>query len=79
MDKWTAEQMKTMQVGGNEAARNFFKDKGWSSDVSAQVRVRERRWVGACGAQHLRVAWGDRYNGERIGGGVTTRRHANDN
>jgi hypothetical protein len=26
-----------MQVGGNENARNFFKDKGWS-DVSAKVR-----------------------------------------
>ena len=38
MDKWTQEQLKTMQMGGNENARNFFKDKGWS-DVSAKVRL----------------------------------------
>ena len=39
MDKWTAEQMKTMSVGGNEAARNFFKDKGWTDHQSAKVRT----------------------------------------
>jgi len=39
MDKWTADQMKTMQVGGNELARNFFKDKGWT-DISASAKVR---------------------------------------
>ena len=37
MDKWTAEQMKTMAVGGNEAARNFFKDKGWTDHQSAKA------------------------------------------
>ena len=38
MDKWTAEQLKTMQMGGNENARNFFRDKGWVG-VSAKVCV----------------------------------------
>jgi hypothetical protein len=46
MDKWTAEQLKTMAVGGNEAARNFFKDKGWTDHQSAKVR-----WIGWGGCQ----------------------------
>jgi len=50
MDKWTAEQIKTMTVGGNENARNFFKDKGWNDHQSAKVRRRARPRHGPCPA-----------------------------
>lgn len=40
LDKWTAEQIKAMTVGGNEAARQFFKDKGYDTmgtEVSSRI------------------------------------------
>lgn len=41
LDKWTAEELKCMQLGGNEVARAFFKDKGWN-EASGSSKV---RWV----------------------------------
>jgi hypothetical protein len=38
LDKWTAEQIKLMTIGGNDAGRQFFRDKGWE-DGSAKVRA----------------------------------------
>ena len=39
LDRWTAAEIKAMTVGGNEAARAFFRDKGWTEVGSSQVRT----------------------------------------
>jgi hypothetical protein len=39
LDKWTHEQLKIMTVGGNENARQFFRDKGWE-DFGTKVSSR---------------------------------------
>jgi len=36
LDKWTPDELKAMVAGGNEAARQFFRDKGWT-DMTAKV------------------------------------------
>jgi ADP-ribosylation factor GTPase-activating protein 2/3 len=35
LDKWTHEQLRIMTVGGNDAARAFFSEKGWDAGSSA--------------------------------------------
>ena len=41
LDKWTATELKAMVVGGNESARTFFRDKGWTeNNTSAKVSAR---------------------------------------
>jgi hypothetical protein len=45
--------MKVMSVGGNDAARLFFKDKGWDAAVSAKVRSREGEVFERCRGRAL--------------------------
>jgi ADP-ribosylation factor GTPase-activating protein 2/3 len=45
LDKWTHDQLKVMTLGGNEAARHFFAEKGWnfsSTGSSASSMVTEK-------------------------------------
>lgn len=53
LDKWTPDELRAMVVGGNDAARAFFRDKGWTDMLSAKVR---RSAAGAAGSFVLRVA-----------------------
>lgn len=42
LDKWTPDELRAMVVGGNDAARAFFRDKGWTDMLSAKVRPSEK-------------------------------------
>lgn len=48
LDKWTKEQLKIMELGGNENARKFFKEKGWSATVAGKVRISSLRFHRIC-------------------------------
>lgn len=36
MDKWKVEHLRAMQLGGNKAAKEFFKSHGWDASSSSQ-------------------------------------------
>jgi ADP-ribosylation factor GTPase-activating protein 2/3 len=36
LDKWTPDQLKVMNVAGNESAKQFFREKGWT-DMAAKI------------------------------------------
>ena len=44
LDRWTAAEIKAMTAGGNDAARAFFRDKGWTEVGSSQVRGEAELW-----------------------------------
>lgn len=74
LDKWTMDQLRTMQVGGNENARNFFKDKGWSDAVSAKIDEKYSSRAAKMYRQHLARLLA----GNSGGGGDDSSAHADD-
>ncbi|QCD90775.1 ADP-ribosylation factor GTPase-activating protein 2/3 [Vigna unguiculata] len=42
LDMWTPEQLKTMSLGGNNRARNFFKQHGWTDGGKIEAKYTSR-------------------------------------
>ncbi|KAK7366934.1 hypothetical protein VNO80_08937 [Phaseolus coccineus] len=42
LDMWSPEQLKTMSLGGNNRARNFFKQHGWTDDGKTDAKYTSR-------------------------------------
>lgn len=42
LDMWSREQLKTMILGGNNRARNFFKQHGWTNGGKVEAKYTSR-------------------------------------
>jgi len=42
LDMWSPEQLKTMSLGGNNRARNFFKQHGWTDGGKIEAKYTSR-------------------------------------